>query len=89
MLFKNYKKHRYKDEDKVRLDVFLTECQKVVETAKLAYLNLLTSFIACRKKIVIEITKINMRSNSLSASFLMTDAFSQVEIGARVKYSII
>ena len=36
-LFKNYKKHCYMDEDKVRLDAFRTECQKVVETAKLAY----------------------------------------------------
>ena len=38
-LFKNYKKHRYKDEDKVRLDAFRVECQNVVETAKLAYLK--------------------------------------------------
>ena len=33
------KKHRYKDEDKVRLDAFRTECQNVVETAKLTYLK--------------------------------------------------
>ena len=39
MLFKNYKKHRYKDEDKVRIDAFRTECQNVVETAKLTYLK--------------------------------------------------
>ena len=38
-LFKNYKKHRYKDEDRLRLDAFRAECQKVVETAKLTYLN--------------------------------------------------
>ena len=38
-LFKNYKKHRYKDEDKVRLDAFRTECQNVVETARLTYLK--------------------------------------------------
>ena len=38
-LLKNYKKHRYKDEDKVRLDAFRTECQNVVETAKLTYLK--------------------------------------------------
>ena len=25
-LFKNYKKHRYKNEDKVRLDAFRVEC---------------------------------------------------------------
>ena len=39
MLFKNYIKHRYKDEDKDRLDAFRTECQKTVETAKSTYLN--------------------------------------------------
>ena len=38
-LFKNYKKHRYKDEDRLRLDAFRAECQKVVETGKLTYLN--------------------------------------------------
>ena len=38
-LFKNYKKHCYKDEDKVRLDAFHVECQNVVETAKLTYLQ--------------------------------------------------
>ena len=36
---KNYKKHRYKDEDKIKLDAFRTECQKVIETAKLTYLK--------------------------------------------------
>ena len=34
-LFKNYKKHRYKEDDKVRLELFRIECQKAVETAKL------------------------------------------------------
>ena len=38
-LFKNYKKHRYKEEDKVRLEVFRVECQKAVESAKLSYLT--------------------------------------------------
>ena len=38
-LFKNYKKHRYKEEDKVRLEVFRIECQKAVELAKLSYLT--------------------------------------------------
>ena len=38
-LFKNYKKHRYKEEDKVRLEVFRIECQKAVETAELSYLT--------------------------------------------------
>ena len=33
-LFKNYKKHRYKNEDKVRLDAFRIECQNAVEAAK-------------------------------------------------------
>ena len=38
-LFKNYKKHRYNEEDKVRLEVFRIECQKAVETAELSYLT--------------------------------------------------
>ena len=38
-LFKNYKKHRYKEEDKVRLEVFRIECQKAVESAELSYLT--------------------------------------------------
>ena len=38
-LFKNYKKHHYKEEDKVRPDTFRIECQKAVETAKLTYLK--------------------------------------------------
>ena len=37
-LFKNYKKHGYKAEDKVRLDVFRTECQQAVETSESSYL---------------------------------------------------
>ena len=37
--FINYRKHRYKDEDKVRLDTFRTECENVVKTAKLTYLK--------------------------------------------------
>ena len=38
-LFKNYKKHRYKNEDKVRLDAFRIECQNAVEAAKSCYLK--------------------------------------------------
>ena len=38
-LFKNYKKHRYKEEDKVRLEVFPIECKNPVETAELPYLT--------------------------------------------------
>ena len=38
-LFKNYNKHRYKEEDKVRLDSFRIECHKAVETAKSSYLT--------------------------------------------------
>ena len=38
-LSKNYKKHHYNDDDKVRLDAFRTECHEAVETAKLTYLN--------------------------------------------------
>ena len=36
-LFKNYKRHGYRPEDKVRLDNFRKECQEAVETAKLTY----------------------------------------------------
>ena len=38
-LFKNYKRHGYKAEDKVRIDRFRIECQQAVETAKLSYLT--------------------------------------------------
>ena len=38
-LFKNYKKRRYKNEDKVRFVAFRIECQKAVEAAKLSYLT--------------------------------------------------
>ena len=38
-LFKNYKRHGYKEEDKVRLLAFRIERQKTVETAKLSYLT--------------------------------------------------
>ena len=41
-LFKNYKKHRYKEEDKVRLDAFRLECPNAVETAKLSYLTIIS-----------------------------------------------
>ena len=37
-LFNNDKKHGYKTEDKVRLEVFRIECQLAVETPKLSYL---------------------------------------------------
>ena len=38
-LFKNYKKHRFKVQDKVRLDAFGIEYQQAVESAKLSYLK--------------------------------------------------
>ena len=38
-LFKNYKKHGYKIEDKDRLDTFRRECHQTVETAKPTYLK--------------------------------------------------
>ena len=38
-LFKNYKKHGYKAEDKARLDAFRIECQEAVVSAKLTYLT--------------------------------------------------
>ena len=37
-LYKNYKRHGYKAEDKVRLDAFRIECQQTVEMAKMSYL---------------------------------------------------
>ena len=37
-LFKNYRRHSYKVEDKVRIDAFHIECQQAVETANLSYL---------------------------------------------------
>ena len=36
-LFKNYKKHGYKADDRARLDIFRFECQQAVEDAKLSY----------------------------------------------------
>ena len=38
-LFKNYKKHGYKREDRDRLDTFHMECQQAVGSAKLTYLK--------------------------------------------------
>ena len=38
-LFKNYKKHGYKREDRDGLDTFRMECQQAVESAKLTYLK--------------------------------------------------
>ena len=38
-LYRNYKNHRFKAEDKVRLDAFRMECQQAVEFAKLSYLK--------------------------------------------------
>ena len=36
-LFRNYKRHGYKDGDRLRLDAFRAECQTAVETAKITY----------------------------------------------------
>ena len=38
-LYKSYKRHGYKEEDKDRLDTFRTECHQAVEDAKLSYLT--------------------------------------------------
>ena len=38
-LFRNYKKHGYKEEDKKRIDTFRVECKQAVEIAKLSYLT--------------------------------------------------
>ena len=42
-LYHNYKKHGYKEEDKIRLECFRTECKEAVEFAKLSYLSNLGS----------------------------------------------
>ena len=47
-LFKNYKKHGYKEEDKIRLDNFRNECQEAVETEKLNYLSNLGNKVSDR-----------------------------------------
>ena len=36
-LYKNFKRHGYKEDDRLRLDVFRAECQIAVETAKATY----------------------------------------------------
>ena len=38
-LYKNYKKHGFQQDDKIRLDNFRIECQKAVESAKNLYLQ--------------------------------------------------
>ena len=38
-LFKNFKNHGYRFDDKARLDTFQIDCQQAVETAKLLYLT--------------------------------------------------
>ena len=40
-LFKNFKRHGYKPENKIRLDNFRKECQEEVDDAKLSYLTYL------------------------------------------------
>ena len=38
-LYKGYKRHGYKEEDKARLDTFRSECQHAIENAKSSYLT--------------------------------------------------
>ena len=38
-LYKNYKRHGYQADDKIRLDAFRIECQQAVEMTKLFYLT--------------------------------------------------
>ena len=38
-LYKNFKKHGYKAEDKIRLDAFREECKEAVENKKVNYLR--------------------------------------------------
>ena len=44
-LFKNYKRHGYRVEDKVILDTFSSKCQQAVGTAKLSYLTNLGNIV--------------------------------------------
>ena len=37
-LYKNYKRHGYQADDKIRLDAFRIECQQAIEMTKLSYL---------------------------------------------------
>ena len=46
-LYHNYEKHGYKDEDKVRLDNFRDECKEAIDSAKILYLNNLSSRLNC------------------------------------------
>ena len=45
-LFKSFKRHGYKNEDKTRLDAFRKECKNDIEKAKSDYLNHLSSKLA-------------------------------------------
>ena len=51
-LFKNYKKPRYKEEDKVRLEAFRMECQQAVESAKQCYFTNLGMILALHKNLI-------------------------------------
>ena len=42
-LYRNFKKHGYKNEDKDRLDSFRDECKEAIDSAKILYLNNLGS----------------------------------------------
>ena len=44
-LYKNYKRHGYKIEDKIRVDHYNNECKKAVDNAKQFYLNNLSKKI--------------------------------------------
>ena len=38
-LYRNYKRHNFRNEDKIRLDIFRSECQQAIESAKILYLK--------------------------------------------------
>ena len=42
-LYKNYKRHRYKTGDKIRVDLYNKECKNAAEFAKQSYLRNLSS----------------------------------------------
>ena len=51
-LFKNYKRHGYREEEQVRLDTFRKECQEAVESAKQSYLSNLGSKLLYQQKLL-------------------------------------
>ena len=45
-LYKNYKKHGFKPEDKIRVDAFRNECNLAIQNAKIDYLTKMANELA-------------------------------------------